>query len=130
VQDSLLATVGENTEKLEMKILLAFQHKHTTHMDAVQTSIRKHHPQSEVLAIDLEALEEEIDRFKPHLVVAEPPVPENPGFKVPAWIELSIDPSQPSRFRVGQRQWESLNPGIEELMAVVANTKKLMSSSS
>ena len=130
MQASLLTAVNGNTETFGMRILLAFQHKHTTHMDAVQTSIRRHHPQSEVLAIDLEALEEEIDRFKPHLVVAEPPVPENPGFKVPAWIELSIDPSQPSRFRVGQRQWESLNPGIEELMAVVANTKKLMSSSS
>jgi hypothetical protein len=109
-----------------MRILLAFQHKHTTHMDAVQSSIRRHHPQAEVLVVDLEALEEEIDRFKPDLVVAEPPVPENPGFKVPAWIELSIDPSQPSRFRVGQRQWESLNPGINELMGVVAAAQRLV----
>jgi hypothetical protein len=126
VQASVLATVGENTEKLEMKILLAFQHKHTTHMDAVQSSIRRHHPQSEVLAIDLEALEEEIDRFKPHLLVCEPPVSDNLGNKVPAFIELSIEPSQLSRFCVGRRRWESLNPGIEELMAVVAATEKLV----
>jgi hypothetical protein len=71
------------------------------------------------------ALEEDIDRLEPHLIVCEPPIPENPGYRVPAWIELSIDPAQASRFRVGQRSWESLNPGLEELLAVVAKTEGL-----
>jgi hypothetical protein len=126
VQASLLTAVNGNTQTFGMRILLAFQHKHTTHMDSVQSSIRKYHPQAEMLAIDSQALEEEVDRFKPHLLVCEPPVSDNLGNKVPAFIELSIEPSQLSRFCVGRRRWESLNPGIEELMAVVAATEKLV----
>jgi hypothetical protein len=75
-----------------------------------------------VLATIPGALEKEIDRVEPHLFVCEPPVPENPGGgKVAAWIELSIDPNRPSRFRVGERHEELLNPGISELMTVVAD---------
>ena len=61
-----------------MRILLAFEYKHTTVMDAVQTSIRKYHPQAEVMVTVPAALEREIDRVKPHLLVSEPPIPEKP----------------------------------------------------
>jgi hypothetical protein len=77
----------------------------------------------------LGSLDGGIERFEPHLVVWEPPIPDNLADTVPAFIELSIDPAQPSRFRVGKRHWESLNPGIEELLAVVADTERLISPS-
>jgi hypothetical protein len=83
-----------------------------------------------VMVTVLEALEGEIERLEPHLLVCEPPIPENPTDMLLAFIELSIEPSQLSRFRVGQRRWESLNPGIDELMTVVADTERLLSPSS
>jgi hypothetical protein len=114
---------------IKMRVLLAFDEEHGTHMDAVRTSIRAYRPHAEVRVTVPGALEEEIDHFEPHLLVCEPPTPENPVDKLPAFIELSIDPGQPSRFRVGQRRWESLNPGIKELMAVVDETERLISPS-
>jgi hypothetical protein len=75
-----------------------------------------------VLATIPGALEKEIDRVEPHLFVCELPVPENPGGKVTAWIELSIDPNRPSRFRVGQRRGKLLDPGTSELMTVVTDS--------
>src|SRR5215217_1498123 len=101
----------------EMRILLAFQDQHGTYMDAIGTAIRNRHPQAEVFATHPATLEEDIDRLEPHLLICDPPISENPAYKVPAWIELSIDPARPSRFRV-ERRWESLNPGLEEVLVV------------
>ena len=91
-----------------MRILLAFEKQHTTYMDAVRLAIRTCRPHTEIMAIDPGVLEEEAERFDPHLIVCEGAIPENSDGKVPARIALSIEPSQPSRFRVGQQRWESL----------------------
>jgi hypothetical protein len=94
-----------------MRVLLAFKDKHGTYMDAVRRAIRNYDPHAEVMATLPGALEGEINRLEPHLIVCEPPILESPaGYRVSASIELSIEPAQPSRFRVGQRRWESLNP--------------------
>ena len=109
-----------------MRILLGFEERYGTHMDAVRTSIRRHRPNSEVRFTTPEALEAEIDRFEPHLLVCQPPALENLGSRLLAVVELSIESSQPSKFRVGERCWELLNPGIEELMRVVADVQRLL----
>src|SRR3954447_5246363 len=100
--------MSEKTETIEMRILIVFKEKHTTYMDAVRTAIREYRPHAEVLVTVPEGLEGAIERLKPHLLACESPLPENPNGKLPACIELSIDPGQPSRFRVGQLRWEAL----------------------
>jgi hypothetical protein len=122
--------MNEKERTIEMRILLAFEKKHTTHMDAVRTAIRGCLLHAEVMVIDPEALQEETQRFDPHLIVCEGSITENSDGKVPARIELSIEPSQPSRFRVGQRYWESLNPGLSELQATVVESERLIWSAS
>lgn len=111
----------------EMRVLLAFQEKHGTHMDAVRSAIRERYPRAEVTVTVPRTLEGEMDRLEPHLVVCEPPIFEIPGGKLPVCLELSIDTNRPSRFRVGERRWESLNPGRTELLALVADTTRLIS---
>ncbi len=116
----------ERAETTEMRVLLAFEKKHTTHMDAVRLAIRGHRPDAQVMVIEPGALQEGVDRFDPHLVVCEGAIPEKSDRRVPARIELSIEPSQSSRFRVGQQRWESLNPGLSELLATVAEAERLI----
>jgi hypothetical protein len=113
-----------------MRVLLAFEERHGTHMDAVRRAIRGYRPRAEVVVTLPGALEGEIERLEPHIIVCESPIPETPVPKWRAYIELSIEPAQPSRFRVGQQRWESLNPGLAELMAVVADAQRLLGSSS
>jgi hypothetical protein len=120
----------EQDGAIRMRILLAFEKQHTTHMDSVRTAIQRNGTDAEVMVVEPRALEEETQRFNPHLVVCEAAIPQSPDGKVPSRIDLSIEPSQPSRFRVGQRRWELLNPGLEQLTAVVVETERLISRSS
>jgi hypothetical protein len=109
-----------------IRVLLAFKDKHTTHMDSVRRAIRGYQSNAEVMVTKPESLLGEIERLEPDLILCEETDPENLDQYQAAWIKLSIDPAQATRFRVGQRRWESLNPGIEELMAVVADTQRLV----
>jgi hypothetical protein len=123
---SFRVATSTKSGKIVMRVLLAFKDKHTTHMDSVHRTIRGYHSDAEVMVTKPESLPAEIERLEPDLIVCEETDPENLGQYQGAWIKLSIDPAQPTRFRVGQRRWESLNPGVEELMAVVADTQRLV----
>ena len=37
----------------------------------------------------------------------------------PAWIELSLDPTQPTKIRVGERYLERTNPTLSELVEII-----------
>jgi len=95
-------------------------------MDAVRRAMQLYRPDADIAVIQDGSLDIAIERFEPDLVVGEPPVPDYPGEKVLACIELSIDPARPSRFRAGQRFWESLNPELAELFATLEETEKLL----
>jgi len=58
-------------EPFEMRILLAFEKRHTTHMDAVRLAIRGYRPDAQVMAIEPGVLEEETERFDPHLSISK-----------------------------------------------------------
>jgi hypothetical protein len=105
--------------------LLSFRDVHRLHMDAVRRAIQLYRPDADIAVIQHGSLDIAVEWFEPDLVVGEPPVPENPGEEVPVCIELSIDPARPSRFRVGQKRWESLNPGLAELFAAIDEAEKL-----
>jgi hypothetical protein len=36
-----------------------------------------------------------------------------------AWIELSLDPTSPTKISVGQRRWERTNSTLEDLLEVI-----------
>jgi hypothetical protein len=108
-----------------MRILLAFEEKYRVYMEAMASAIREFRPEVEVVVVDGGNLESETERFDPQLVICSPPVPENPVDDRLARIELSPEPEQPSRFRVGDRHWETTNPTLGQLLPVVDETKRL-----
>jgi hypothetical protein len=108
-----------------MRVLLSFEEKYRVYGQAMAAAIRQFRPDVEVAVVDGEDLEEEAERFDPQLVITSPPVPENPVDERLARIELSPEPDQPSRFRVGDRHWESTNPTLGEILPVVDETKRL-----
>jgi hypothetical protein len=63
--------------------------------------------------------------LNPQLVLCSPPVPENPVGERLALIELSLDSTQPTSFRVGERRWQSANPTLGEILSAVDETKGL-----
>jgi hypothetical protein len=108
-----------------MRILLSFEKDYRVYGQAIAAAIREFRPDVEVAACDGEDLDEEAERFDPQLVIRSPPDPENPLDARRARIELSPEPDQPSRFRVGDRYWESTNPALDEIFPVVDETKRL-----
>jgi len=108
-----------------MRILLSFEEKYRVYGQAMAAAIREFRPDVEVAVVDGEDLEEEAERFDPQLVITSAPVPENLVDDRLARIVLSPEPDQPSRFRVGERHWESTNPTLGEILPVVDETKRL-----
>jgi hypothetical protein len=108
-----------------MKVLLSFEEKYRVYGQAMAAAIRQFRPDVEVTVVDGEDLEEAAERFDPQLVICSPPVPENPVDERLARIELSPEPDQPSRFRVGDRHWETTNPTLGEILPIIDETKRL-----
>lgn len=109
-----------------MRILLSFEKNYHVYGQAMAAAVRQFRPEAEVAVVDSEDLEEEAERFDPQLVICSPPIPEHPVVdRLLARIELSPEPNQPSRFRVGERRWEITNPTLGEILPVVDETKRL-----
>ena len=108
-----------------MRVLLSFEKNYRVYGQAMAAAIRQFRPDVEVAVVDGEDLEEEAERFDPQLVICSPPASEDPVDDRLARIELSPEPDQPSRFRVGDRHWETTNPTLGEILPVVDETKRL-----
>ena len=108
-----------------MRVLLSFETNYRVYGESVAAAIREFRPNVEVAVVDEEDLEEEAERFDPQLVIRSPAASESPVGDRLACIELSPEPDQLSRFRVGDRQWETTNPTLGEILPVVDETKRL-----
>ena len=109
-----------------MRILLAFEDEYRVYVEAIAAALRTFRPDVEVALTDGRSLQAELERLDPQLLISGPPLPENPvDEELVARIELSPEPSQTSRFRVGERHWESTNPTLGEILPVVDEAKRL-----
>ena len=115
----------------ETRILVAFEDDYRSYADALATAIRVARPHLNVATVGLEAPQTEVTHLDPHLLICSSldPFLEQEG-KLLAWVELSVDPHQFSRFCASGRRWESLNPSLEELLSVVDETEQLLNSNS
>ena len=66
----------------------------------------------------IEALEEELERFDPQVVICNGHREVESGSRL-AWIELSLDPTVPTKISFGSRSLERTNPGLKELLEVI-----------
>ena len=87
--------------------------------------MRSARPYLEVAVGDLGILRTEVAYFDPHLVITSQPCPTNHNGRL-SWIQLSVNPNQPSLMCVDGNQWESLNPSLEELLEVIDETERVI----
>ena len=116
----------------ETRILVAFEDDYRSYADALATALSAARPHLKVATtVGLEAPQAEVTHLDPHLVICSSldPFLEQEG-KLLAWVELSVDSHQSSRFCVSGRRWESLIPSLEELLSVVDETEQLLNSNS
>jgi hypothetical protein len=108
-----------------MRVLIAYEERHHLYSDAVEDLLRRCRPHMSVMNVPLEDLEDQLERFVPHLVVCSKSNTVAPG-GVAAWIELSPEPAKPSKFCVGGQHSEATNPSLGELLVVVDEAKGLV----
>jgi hypothetical protein len=106
------------------RVLVAFEDEYRTYREFMAGAIRTHRAHIEVVATGLGALEEEVTRFDPHLVISSQLNTVDPGGR-PAWVELPPDPERLAEICLDSERSEVINPALEELFSVVDETERL-----
>ena len=104
--------------------MVAFDEAHRVYRETIADAIGRSRAGVEAQALDRVALEEVVHRWDPHLVICSPPIPDNPISTKEAWMELAVDTERPSKVRLGEERWETLNPSLEDLLCVVEEAEK------
>ena len=107
------------------RVLVALEDDYRAYREVIAAGIKSIRPHIEVDTSSLEALGERIERFDPHLIICSQPNTVDPGGR-PAWVELSLDPLQPSKICVGGRYSERANPTVDALLEVIDEVEELV----
>jgi hypothetical protein len=111
-----------------MRILIAYEETHRLYGYALERAIKIHRPHLEVeLADEPEALEAEVKRLDPHLVISNRPNTVDPGSRS-AWLRLSHEPDEESDICLDGEIAGSVNPGMEDLLRAIDETEELVRS--
>jgi hypothetical protein len=110
----LACTCAQRQGSVEIRLLIAFELEFRAYQGVIAAAIQELRPRVEVESTSLSALEEEIQRLDPHVVICSRSTTVDLSDR-PAWIELSMDPSQPTRVSIGERYSERTNPTLDGL---------------
>ena len=109
-----------------MRVLVAIDDDYGAYRSVIAEGLRIMRPRFEVATSNLGALEDELSRLEPHVVICTlSPVTAGSGDRL-AWVELSLDPTRPTTIRLGNRQWGSPNLTLAELLGVIDEVESLL----
>jgi len=104
---------------VQTRVLIAIEDEYRAYREVIAASIEMLRPGTEVTATGLDQLEGELARLDPQVVVCSRPGGTTEAEGRLAWVELSLDPTRPTKISFGGRHSESTNPMLEELLAVL-----------
>ena len=87
--------------------------------DVIAAGIQIQRPRDEIETAGLDELGEQVKRFDPQVVVCSQPNTVEPGGRI-AWVQLPLDPTQPTKICVGGRHSE-LERYVQLHLAVESN---------
>ena len=97
---------------------MALEDDYRAYREMVAAGLRILRPHSEVESTTIEAFEEELERLDPQVVICNGHEEVESGSRI-AWIELSLDPTRPTKISVGGHYFERINPTVEELLEII-----------
>jgi hypothetical protein len=101
-----------------IRTLVALDDDYRAYQDVIAVGIRILQPDTEVETADLETLEEAVKRFQPQVVICDQPESAYSGGWA-IWVELSENPSQPTKVSSSGHYIERTNPTLQELLSMV-----------
>ncbi len=93
--------------------------------EVIGVGIRVRRDYAEVATAELGALEEEIKRFDPHVVICSLPAPAGEEARL-GWVELSLYPTRHARVHLGGRCLERNNITLEELLGFLDEAEMVL----
>lgn len=126
--DEILAEPGADPAdgvELEVRILVVFEPRYRSYGEAIAGTLGESELDARVEMAPLDHLDEHVGRYFPHLVVLIGEG-EDPG-KTVGWFTLPTEPGLQANIRVGGDSRELANPGLENLLSVVDETRRLIS---
>jgi hypothetical protein len=122
---SLFGKSSAQRGQIEIRILVALEDHYRAYREVIAVGIRILRPHAEVEIASPERLGERIERFEPDMVICGGHEAVEPEGK-PAWVELSLDPRQPSKIWFDGRYSERTDPTLEVLVAVIDEAEELL----
>lgn len=111
-------------EGRKIRILVALEDDYRAYQDVIAVGIRILRPRTDVETADLKALDEKVKGFQPQVVIcSRPEFVDSGGWDT--WVELSVDPTLPTKVSAGGRCYERTNPTLEELLGVLDEIEQL-----
>jgi hypothetical protein len=97
---------------------VALEDDYRAYRETIAAGLRILRPELEVESSALEVLEEELERFDPQVVICSGHKGVESGSTL-AWVELSLNPTLPTKINVAGRYLERANPTVEEFLEVI-----------
>ena len=110
--------------------MIAFEKEYRAYRDVVSAGIQALRPGTEVVTVELEDLEEALARFDPQLVVCGNRHYTEQLFCGSPWIELSMDPTKPTKFFIDGDVSEHTNPTLDTMLSVIDELKRRVAQAS
>jgi hypothetical protein len=101
-----------------IRILVALEDDYRVYRETIAAGIRILRPRAETKSVELMALEDEVERFEPQVVIYSGPTTVDTGGS-PAWVKLSLDPTSSTKISVRGYCLERTNPTLEELLELI-----------
>jgi hypothetical protein len=121
------ARTGEHGSKVAAKVrlLITAEDEHRAHREVLGAAIKEVRPRLEVTICRFGKFEGELERLEPQMVICGRFRPVQPSDDTLAWVELFMNPNQPTKIRVGENCWEIDNPSLEDLLSVIDEAERL-----
>jgi hypothetical protein len=117
------AGLPQHEKVLEIKIVVAFEDTFRAYRGALAAAIPILRPDVEVKTAELEELRGMVERFEPDLVIGSG-FDEEDMQDVPGWVELSLDPTIPTRVNVCGNYSEIVNPTLDKLLLIIEEVEE------
>ncbi len=109
----------------DLRILVALEDDYRAYREVIAAALQVLRPHVEVATTGLDTLKEEVTRLDPHVVVSELPATAGSGDRL-AWVQLSLDPTRPTKLWLDESYLERKNPTLEVLLEAVDEAGRLI----
>ena len=104
---------------------MALEDSYRTYRDVIAAAIQISRPDVEIECVELDALEEKVRNFNPHLVICSLPASVDLE-EAPGWVDLSLDLGRPTVVSIKGHRVEKRNRmGLEQLLNVLDDVEQL-----